>query len=145
MSIALQFANLNLAIVNNDLETTKLVVEELNNLTNGEGEITINSVDMQTLSEQADNESFKYFLLNFKGNQAMNRELWYFLSNYIPQKHSHNLLSDEEIHNFVQSQMDLNYYDDNKEFKYYTLIRLSMLIRDYDTIAEIKNRLSKGV
>ena len=41
--------------------------------------------------------------------------------------------------------MDLNYYDDNKEFKYYTLIRLSMLIRDYDTIAEIKNRLSKGV
>ena len=34
-----------------DLETTKLVVEELNNLTNGEAEVVINSVDMQTLSE----------------------------------------------------------------------------------------------
>ena len=48
------------------------------------------------------NSSDKYVkVLNFKGNQAMNKEFWYFLSNYIPQKYSYNLLSDEEVRNFI--------------------------------------------
>ncbi len=142
MSMALLFAKLNLAIKDNNLSETKEIVKQLNLLSEHETNFVISTFDLQTLSESFENESFYYFLFNIT-NQQINLELWRFLSGYIPNKYEQKKISKNDVQVFIQDQMKLYYEDQLKEIKYFTLIRLCMMIEDYNTIIEIKNRLEK--
>lgn len=140
--LSLSFANLCIGIINNDLEQTKIAVEELNNLTEDtiDYSFIIGSRDLANLAKNFDNESFHYFLLNID-NQPINRELWIFLSTYLQNKYEMSQISKAQILNFIHTQMAANYTDALKDIKYFTLIRFAMMIEEYNIVQVIKTRL----
>lgn len=141
MSMTLAFADLCIGIMHNNLEQTKLAVQQLNEFTDGvDYGFVINARDLANLAKNFDNESFEYFLLNVD-NQTLNRDLWIFLASYFANKYEMSQITKEQILNFINTQMDIHYSDVLKEIKYFTLIRLAMMIEEYDVITEIKLRL----
>lgn len=144
MSIALQFANLNLAIMNDDIEATKEATAKINELINESPDLIISASDLHLLSTSFNNKSFNYFLLNFKPNEQMDKELWYFLASFIPSEYAKGKLSNEEILNFIQTQIEnLKNQHNNKNLKYYNLIRFAMLSKNYSIVNDIKTYLEQ--
>lgn len=145
-SMALLFAKINLAILDNDLKETSTVLSQINEFSQTNDDIIVNVVDLETLcNKSSNNNCFRYFIQNLQSNQATNKELWYFYSNYFLNQFTNGLISKEDLQNFINSQMAINFQDENKDMKYYTLIRIAMALEDYETIKTIKSRLESEV
>lgn len=136
-SFALLLINLIESIQNNDLSKTK---ENINNIINWEqdnpGFESLTSGDI--ISLKAENDSFRYLIYNYtSSNKNVLETLWNLKSHDLMDRFNNKIISGQDIEDFIYSE----YEDKNsliKNYKYLNLIRLAMLIENYEFIQRIK-------
>ena len=139
-SFALLLINLIESIQNNDLSKTE---ENINSIINWEqdnpGFKSLTSGDI--ISLKAENDSFRYLIYNYTSlDKDVLETLWNLKSHDLMDRFNNKIISGQDIEDFIYAE----YEDKNsliKNYKYLNLIRLAMLIEDYEFIQKIKLNL----
>lgn len=138
-SFAILFADLILAIKDNDLDKTKEIVATLNEMILSDE--VIKSGDFLTSTDlfylQKNNESYEYLINNIiPADENTEKDLFNLKIQILQKKFETNQISTNEIKEFLNNNQ--NNYPAGSAL---SILRLAMLIKDYDLIIKIKSQL----
>lgn len=138
-SFAILFADLILAIKDNDLDKTKEIVTTLNKMILSDE--VIESSDFLTSTDlfylQKNNESYEYLINNIiPADENTEKDLFNLKIQILQKKFETNQISTNEIKEFLNNNQN-NYPVESA----LSILRLAMLIKDYDLIIKIKSQL----
>lgn len=140
-SFAVLFADLILAIKDNDLDKTKEIVATLNEMILSDE--VIESGDFLTSSDlfylQEDNESYDYLINNLiPVDENTEKDLFNLKMQLLQRKFETNRISLNEVKEFLNNNK--NNYPAKSVL---SILRLAMLVKDYDLIIKIKSQLEE--
>jgi hypothetical protein len=146
-NFVLLFINLILEIKNNNLEETKTIVEELNKyLASIEIPDYSNSIteeDLYSLELIAPNESFDYFISEFKPKDIYaKRALLNLQFKNFRKKFEEEKISVDDYNNFILNHCT-NTDADLSDYEYLLGIRSALSLNNYDTIRILKDKYIK--
>lgn len=146
-NFVLLFINLILEIKNNNLEETQKIVEELNKyLASIEIPDYSNSIteeDLYNLESIAPNESFDYFLSEFKPKDIYaKRALLNLQFKNFRKKFEEEKISVDDYNNFILNHCT-NVDADLSDYEYLLGIRSALSLNNYDTIKILKDKYIK--
>lgn len=138
-SFAILFADLILAIKDNDLDKTKEIVTTLNKMILSDE--VIESSDFLTSTDlfylQKNNESYEYLINNIiPADENTEKDLFNLKIQILQKKFETNQISTNKIKEFLNNNQN-NYPVESA----LSILRLAMLIKDYDLIIKIKSQL----
>ena len=133
------FLNVILQIKNNDLDGVKSTVEILNIFTDSE---ILHIGDADIFNMAINNESFRYFLQNFKTLDIQTlKSMWDLENNFIYDDYLAHKINLDELLQIIQS-----YIDDKDspiyKYRYLGLTRLALINKNYDLIFKMKQILN---
>lgn len=138
-SFAILFADLILAIKDNDLDKTKEIVITLNKMILSDE--VIESGDFLTSTDlfylRKNNESYEYLINNIiPADENTEKDLFNLKIQILQKKFETNQISTNEIKEFLNNNQ--NNYPAGSVL---SILRLAMLVKDYDLIIKIKSQL----
>lgn len=138
-SFAILFADLILAIKDNDLDKTKEIVITLNKMILSDE--VIESGDFLTSTDlfylRKNNESYEYLINNIiPADENTEKDLFNLKIQILQKKFETNQISTNEIKEFLNNNQ--NNYPVGSAL---SILRLAMLVKDYDLIIKIKSQL----
>lgn len=145
--ILIEIINLSLAIRNNNLDSAKIQINNINNYFNNSSNLNLNSGQLKELLGFANNygnmiinETFYYAL----DNLPLNSEDVIEIKKTIEIIQLLNIYSKDKDKTKIQNYITKNLSHITSIFDYQNLIRLCHIIQDYDLLYLIKQSMEKG-
>lgn len=138
--ISLKIIELSAAILNNDLDSMKELVEYFNaqsNLVYSENGFNIYDFDTENI-----NEAFQYLLDNLTTYPRLDKFKWEIYCGKLIAQCNKKLISEADVLKIINDTLNS---EDLKEYQFGGLIRLANVSHNYNVLIEIKNRIINGV